>query len=347
VGGGHVSWFASPGIPRAIYQGGAVVQPDGRFVIEGLAEDSYRLVHETLGSLPHVVVVKVAGERTTVALDLPTGRIEGRLIGRTPKPRQTGIGAVGSIRVWPEGFPPKLPRNSGCFTEAEPDGRFTVEHLPPGRYTMTGYGLATTVTVAREGEVVNGTLRPPEKTGEIAGAVKGLPAKPERLEVYLVSAFPKDGDGYLMNDWTRQATVEPKSGAYRLRDLAPGTYGVLVSSGSGEPMPVVWVPGVEVRQGLSRDLTIEVPQGRAVEVVTEDRQSLDRASPSATGWRLKMPSGDWLDQSALPEPLVLPPGEYTIEVAYAGRGVVARKFKVEAGEAAQRVEINPAATDAK
>jgi hypothetical protein len=349
VGGGTVSCFVSPRVPRGVFQGNVPVGPDGRYTIDGLVADGYRVICERPGGLPHEVGLKVEQPQTTFDIDLPTGRIEGRLIGRTPKPKDPY--GIGSIRVLPEGFPPKLGAGVGCFVEAEPDGRFTVEHVPPGRYTLTGYGLATTVTLGGEGSVVAAELRPPAQTGQIAGTLGGTfqrPSEGRRQTVY-VTAFPRGDDGYNFHAWAYQATVEPDSGAYRITDVPAGTYGVVVTgSGPGPAIPCTWLPNVEVRAGLSRELSIAVPEGRAVWIVTEDRLSLERGAAVCTGWRLRVPSGDWLDRGLFGSPIALPLGEYTIEVAYAERGTVSRRFTVERGEGVMSIAVTPpAATDLK
>jgi beta-lactamase regulating signal transducer with metallopeptidase domain/uncharacterized GH25 family protein len=345
VGGGWLSWAATPRLPRAVFQGNVQVGPDGRFAIDGLTRDTYQLTHATATSFPNEFSLKLDQDDATFDIDLPPNRIEGTLVGRTPNPKEPD--GVGSIQVRPRAFPPTVSPRTGFFVEAEPGGRFVIEHVPPGRYTIWGYGLATTVDVPRPDSVVAATLRPPDKTGEIAGVLKGRVPAPDSREwdSLYVTAFPKDDLGYNLLDWNAQVhEFDRRSGAFRIRGLRPGTYGVLVSgAGLDFHVPVVWLPEVTVREGLSRELPIEVPEGRHVDILLDDRRALDRsATVTPTGWRVRMPSGDWLDGSVLQgSSPSLPLGDYVIEAHYGTRGTVTQKFTVERGEGEQKVTVTP------
>ena len=288
--------------------------------------------------MPYQSTVNATQQLTTFDITLPTSRIEGTLIGPAPKP-QIAPG-FGTIQVWPAGASriKKLPPHAGCSAQPDPNGHFTIEHLgASGRYTLVGYGLATSAIIDRPDQVVSASLQPPTKTGEIAGTITHLPPPGGMIEHTIsVTAFPKDDQEYDFHVWNSQAQCDPKTGAYRIRNIPIGTYGLLVSDfPSPAPIPSIWVPTIEVRDGVSRDLSIDIPQSRPI-VVTENRSV-------CTGWRLKMPSGDWLDESLFVGEFALPLGQYTIESAYGRpRLTVTQKLTVEPGNGTQHVTIKRA-----
>jgi hypothetical protein len=218
---GTISWFASPGMLGTVFQGGVLVKPDGTYQIDGLPKGRYRLVYEAFNSLEQSRYVTLNQQTTSFDFDVPTGRIEGTLIGRTPK----ALGPenpLGSIQVWPVGR--DLPPHTGCLVEAGEAGKFAVEQLSPGRYTLIGYGFATTVEIEREGYVAEAKLQPPDKAGEIAGTLTGeIPARTQEYQHVYVTAFPKDEGEYNFHIWNSQAYADPLSHHYQIKDVPVGT----------------------------------------------------------------------------------------------------------------------------
>jgi hypothetical protein len=344
---GYISWFPATKPRGAVFQGGVQVKADGSFQIDGLVRDRYQLIYETRNAMLQSYFVTINGEMTSFDIDLPTARIEGTLVGRAPKV----IGPanpVGSIQVFPIGH--DLPPHSGCLVEADPSGRFSVEHLSPGRYSIVGYGLATTVKVDGEGSVVKAVLQAPEKTGEIAGLITSgqLPIRLSDFQHIYVTAFPKDDGEYNFHIWNSQAQLDPQSHRYQIKNVPVGTYGVLVSSfGVSPPPTLTWIPDIDVQQGVTRQLAIEIPKGRVVRLMYHDEFTGDRALAQWDSARLRLPNGESWDKSMLdqvPE-LALPLGDYTIEAECGGSGVVSQKFTVSEGAGTQQIVIDGGATN--
>lgn len=343
VGTGTVAWYKSPPTPGRNFMGDTRVRPDGTYAIDGLAEGTYRLVYnDLLHTVPSTFTAQATGGAAAAPFDLelPTGRIEGKLVGIKPKekdPKEKWH--LGEIFARPRGVVP-MNGNQGAHVDAAPDGSFTVDYLAPGQYVIDGYGLVTATTIEREGDVATATLRPPEKSGQIAGTLTGhLPAT-EGLGPPQVVAFPRDDRGYDFGVWTYMVEVDRKDNSYRLRNLPPGTYGVFVRglSQRAEFTPLVWIPNIEVRDGLARELVIDIPEGRMVHL---DARA---AGPTLKSWRMRMPSGDWLDAPVftannLGGKVELPLGEYELEADHGKQGTTRQKFTVERGEGPQAVPI--------
>jgi len=348
--GEYVGWFAYPPGIQGIYQGSVQVRPNGTYSVDGLTPGDYELVVQGSTSMVNTFMAHVGPVGPSVYdLNLPTGRIDGQLIGVAQRPQNPDEAALvrqlGTIQVWPRGFPPRIPSDRICMFNPKPDGRFTVEHLEPGWYTVVGYDLDDTVKIDRAGAVATVTLRRAEKTGEIAGTITGRlpPSAGEPFHKIYVTAFPKDELGYDFCVRAHQTELNSQSGRYRLGDVPVGTYGILVTGGPSVAASTActWIPDVEVRAGLSRELPITLPEGRTVEVLTADWRSLDRSVPTCTGWRLQMPSGDWLDGKILMGEVSLPLGRYTIEAQYGpGGAILSQQFTVELGEGTQKVNVD-------
>ena len=96
----YVGWFAYPPGILGIYQGSAQVQPNGSYSVEGLTPGDYELVVQGPTSMVNTFMAHVGASGSTVCnLNLPTGRIDGELIGIAPTPAP--IPQVGTIQVWP------------------------------------------------------------------------------------------------------------------------------------------------------------------------------------------------------------------------------------------------------
>jgi hypothetical protein len=230
--------------------------------------------------------------------------------------------------------------NDGAFVSAAPDGSFSVEHLAPGPYTIDGYDLVTHTTIERPGDTATATLRAPDSPGQIAGTLTGnLPATPGIIPLQ-VTAFPRDAQGYDFGTWTYTTDVSANSHSFRLRNLPPGTYGLLATAmtNRAEFSPTLWLPNIEVRASLSRELTIDIPKGRLVLLNTD-------AAPDLKRWRLRMPTGDWLDstlftRNRLTGTFELPPGDYQLAADFGAAEPSLQSFTVTPGPTTQPVVLH-------
>lgn len=355
VGNGYVSWYPVPRARHGVFQGSVELHADGRFSLEGLPEGRYRLIYEDMPrSMPYTLDVDLKGASVTQDIELPTSRIEGTLVGIAPKPvsprdKELGI-EQGDIRVQSRTVLPKM-GNDCAFVYAGADGRFTVAHLTPGIYTITGYDCQATVTIKKSDSVVQAELKPAEKTGEISGTIRGtiLPAENSMGDVS-VTAFAKDSLGYDVGVG-HYSTMNEKSRKYSIRNLPVGTYAVWLTGTLSTRVPYLWIPGVEVREGQACEVDIDIPENRIIQFVRADPDGAPATLPELQHSRLRIPSGDWLDGYIIAgrplsgQKVALSLGSYTLEADYGSAGMLTQNFTVAKGEGVQEIAISlPTAT---
>lgn len=343
VSDGFLTWYPAGGSPSGIYKGGLKLPADGGFAFQGLAAGRYCLRYEdTAGGMPNTMEVELKGTSATATFELPTSRIEGRLVGA--KPNSSRPSPLGAIFTRLRGISP-MNGNDGAWTNAGPDGRFTIRYLPPGRYTITGYDCITSATIATNDAVLQAELRPAARTGAIAGMVSGpLPPATDDFSTVYVNAFARDDLGYNLGVWY-QETVNKRNGQYRILDLPVGTYGVLLNAYPFKWAPIMWIPEIEVKAGLTRELNIEIPPNRMITFQFPNIYVPDPAAPWVHRWRLRMPPGDWLEHgvftgSSINGTFALPLGNYAVEADYGEAGRVRQEFTVETGVDVQKILVN-------
>lgn len=317
----YLSWFLSPK-PAGVFQGSATLFDDGRYEIEGLPFGKYKLIFSGENAMPSRFNVELKEPDVIFDIALPQSMLSGQLIGITPEPPKPHRD-IGQIFVRPRGVPPML-GELGAFLDADNKGHFEVRYLPPGLYTITGYDCKAEVEITDNNSRVEMNLKKPEKTGEISGGVSGELNLTEYGSLY-INAFQKDRLGYDFGVWYQYAEMDKATRRYRLKNLPVGLYGVFVS-GYSSSAPFIWIPEIEVREGLSRKLDIGIPEGGKVSVKFDQDMIKNVKS-----WRLRMPSGDWLDYtlftgSSLVGSFALPLGEYEMEINLGEKGVVRKKI---------------------
>ena len=91
-------------------------------------------------------------------------------------------------------------------------------------------------------------------------------------------------------------------------------------------------------------LNIEAPAGRSVSItIDEDLRCFAKA------WRLRMPSGDWLDYtvftgSSLVGTVNLPFGEYELEADFGEKGAMRKTIRVVEGQASHEIVLSSSAS---
>lgn len=336
-------------ICRERYKG--TVRADGTYEVAGLPFGRHELTINLPGSWPHHVEVEVRDADTRVDVDLPQGRISGKVFGDLPAPKPHGLGP--HVMVLPRDENARF-EGPGLGPRLDEDQRFALNHVPPGVYTLRAFTdgdahyLPVTVRLERDDDVVDVELRPAKHTGWITGSITpGSPAAQTALaKVSYVPIYvaPKDEFGYDFNSCLG-TNVESGKQKYRIKQVPVGTYGLLVTS-HPKGVPLVWRPNVEVREGLICNLDIGIPEGRdiALQVVYESEH------PAPAVWSLRMPTGDWIPfghivgspgvgviTSALQ--FTLSHGEYIVEADFGGATRVTQAFTVEAGEGVQEIVV--------
>lgn len=361
VGHGHMSWFWKEPMPRNFYYvGGMYLPADGRYSLEGLPAGRHEIIYSDLARcVPHTYAVDANGT-TTLNIELPTSRIEGRLIGVAPKPEEPGrkawrekenIPKLGEIHVFRRDKYGPLNGHDGALVSPDAEGRFTAEHLPPGTYSVWGLDGYVRVDVKTSDSVAEVQLEPPRNPGMITGEIKGKDTGSQ----YTIRILIKDSLGY--EEVNMPAYFTWLSGiprTYSMNNLPAGKYAVLFDGNAGNftnnhpelSMPSVLIPNVEVKEGLAVKVDIHIPEGRLV--LLDFGNGKNPNAPKVRRWQIRYPTGDWLDSTfffgnriANENRFALPLGTYTVEANFGPAGLVTREFTVEKGEGEQTMTITP------
>ncbi|NMO20915.1 PDZ domain-containing protein [Pyxidicoccus fallax] len=198
---------------------------DGRFVLERLSPGRYDVFAGILGRVSTTAPGVEAGRRDLV-LTLARGA---RLTGRV---RDAQGAPVASFRLEMQQHKGPLEREYGAtLTVVDPEGRFTVEGLAPGTYTLRvgAHGLAPSamqVSVAPDAKEVGPvevTLAPGARLeGQVVKAGGGGPISGARVQV--------EGGLYGASLATVFDAMTDASGRFVLEGLAPGTLSLSVSA---------------------------------------------------------------------------------------------------------------------
>jgi hypothetical protein len=342
IGDGHVGCevlaSAPPGTIEEFY---ATTASDGTYEIEGLPPGDYQVWIQVSGSILQPFHVRIAPGENHFDADLPQGRIEGHVFAPPHQPDKTLV--IIGLRTRPQ------VGAKGSAVWAAADGSFVVRFLPEGTYTLfadTGAApLRATVTIRADAPTVHIELRPPEHLGWIQGTIRNADGGTPDFDSnsVVVAAIPKDEWGYDFGSRYRDA-MQSGDWDYRITDLPPGTYGLMVRRGFEHP--ILWIPDVEVRAELAHQLDLKLPAGRKVVI----RLDYSGRAPSRAVWKLRMPSGDWFPSTMFmgssgatlgsgPIPFGLALGTYTIQADFGEAGTVTRELSVVAGEGVQEFII--------
>jgi len=315
---------------------GSIAQ--GRYELADLAGGSYELSIGGEGALTQRFEVRVGPEDTVLDLELPAGRIEGRLgFERTP--------AEAELEVWvfPHGWYQES-GNRGVFLAPDPEGRFAARHLSPGVYVVSASGaerpvrsLVVTVTDAAPRQEV--MLAREDALGVLAGRI--TTAVPRGARGWLsIAALKHEPTGLRRVGY---AEVDG-AGAFRA-ELEAGRYDLLVSP-FDVPAPFVLVPDVFIEPGAETALSVSLPEGRPVSIHLEAGEAW---TPCAT-WRLCLAERAWLPfvlfigsssdgRRAGTRPFQLPYGTYSVAADFGDPAPVLREFTVVPGEGKQEIVV--------
>lgn len=309
---------------------------DGSYEIDGVPFGRYEVVVYLPSSWANRFPVNVEGAETKLDIDLPTGRILGRIAEENAPAHASPHRSVTMYRHEPR----EALLGPTATHEVDAEGRFEVRHVPPGTYSLFKGRLRGTAQVSATDDEVRVELRLPEKTGWIGGTIAGLPEARGGGSLYvLLTALRQDEWGSNVVD-QYAAKLDRQSSAYRFEDLPVGTYAVCV--GDPPAVPLVWIPDIEVRENLLRALDIVIPEGRALRVTLANGER-----PSRAVWWIRLSTGERIPCShsfgssghGLIYDFKLPFGDYVLEADFGESVRVRHPFTVVPGEGVQEVVV--------
>ena len=255
------------------------IEDDGRFELDLEGPGTYVI---TLQSTPEGGIGQdnveyleevPPGPEHRVTLTLPEGAIAGRVTGSDGRP------LVGErVSLYADGSTSTGTISGGKYAETTTDdeGRYRVERLEPGTYTVgaggrpltalfgeeDGHGRAIVTGIAvADGAEVGGVDFELDLAGSVSGRITNSAGKP----VEGASIFVRAEDGTLLERISLQ-TSGP-GGTYDYRGLAPGDYTISARTreeASGEELPV------RVRPGAATEVDLVLDPATMVEVIVTD-----------------------------------------------------------------------------
>jgi hypothetical protein len=230
-------------------ESGAVARPDGSFVLTGISPGTYTLQAQTRprqqnfaarqdaydpSQLFGRATVRVAGEATIPAsVTLAPGRSISGVVHFNMERRPDLATSTYTVRLTvPPGTSMSGPLPSA---RVEPDGRFTLAGVPPGRFglSVSGPWTESVLIDGRDvlddlfevdgvsdvtGVIVNVTDQVPEVSGTVT------PAEGFVVQDYMVVIVPTEERYWVSGARRAQARPPDADGYFTLRGLPPGTY---------------------------------------------------------------------------------------------------------------------------
>ena len=324
--------------------GFAEVQADGSWELRGFPPGRYRMTwgddgKHCSGLVPLVVDLRDADE--TVDFDLPRTRIDVQMANGKPLPPRLRMTIIAS------GTAP-LGGNSGALFTITPESH-VIEHVPPGRWTVTDqmHELAGQVTLEGPDSTAVAKLGSGEHgSALITGRLVGW--SPSSDAAFQVRAFPKDAFGLDITREFGRPDVRA-DGSFRITHLPAGTYGLLIMPaewGFGPAPsrpPCLYVPDISVADGRSAHCEVVVPPSQVVSFELPVKSPIRR-------WRVALHGEDWLPYSlfvgsepralqAIPGQLSLPVGEHKVLVELGDDPPRIVTVDVRAGEDVQEIVL--------
>jgi RNA polymerase sigma-70 factor (ECF subfamily) len=311
----------------------------GRYELAGLVPGSYELLVEGDGMLVQSFEVELAEPETCLDLELPPGRIEGKLAFERSS-AETEL----RVLVFPYGWTPAS-GNRGVFLTPDSDGRFAARHLPPGPYVVSVRGEASpvrarVVTLAAGERVRTVELARDHELGTLAGRITNLAAVPRGGAT--IAVLKREPEGLRPVAW-----LDVDDGGSFRGDVEPGRHALLVSAGPRSDVPALFVPEVHVEPGAATEVALTLLEARPVSIALDAHGAWTPRSI----WRLRMPSGEWLSfvnfigsepegRRASARAFALPLGSYAVEADFGDPTPVVREFTVVPGDGVQEVVVS-------
>jgi len=214
-----------------------------------------------------------AGEGHHVELELPTGRISGRVVGADGAPAasiQVSLTGGRTISIFNT--------SGGREVQSDENGRFHFERVRPGTYELRagadaaagffggegpGCGIALLSGLELvEGGALDGLELRLSEPGTIRGVVRGADGSPAAE----ASVWVRDSVGRVLN--TRSWCVTDSGGRFRFRGAGRGRYTVLARTEDAASQEVA----VDVSEGLESEVDLTLESGTMLVVAMEDEQ---------------------------------------------------------------------------
>jgi beta-lactamase regulating signal transducer with metallopeptidase domain len=345
IGRGAVEVIALATDAHDFQMGFGHVKPDGTWDITGLPPGRYRMTwcddeKRNSGLVPLVVDVHAAD--VTQDFDLPRTRIDVQLADGQPLPNHL------EMTILTPGTAP-LGGNSGALLTITPESHI-IEHVPPGRWTVTDqmHKLSAQVTLEGPDSSAVAKLDTANHGRElITGQL--VDWKPDGSgKSFEIHAYPKDAFGLDLTREYGEPDARP-DGSFRITHLPAGTYGLLIMPTDGKGWlgdnpPCLYVPDVSVGDGRSPRCDVAVPPSRRVSFKLSGSSLLCR-------WRVALHDEDWLPFSlflgsspralvAQPGALPLPVGEHKVLVERGDEPPRIVVVRVEPGEDVQEIDLD-------
>ena len=264
----------------ALFEGSALLSslksartaPDGSFAMTLPSSGDWVLMvgEDVDGEGSEFPLTVPPGESHHVELDLPTGRISGRVLAPDGAPAQGAqVSLAGSSVV-------SMLRNSGGReTRADEDGRFAFQRLRPGAYDLRAGGEGLVVPTGGAGGWANAVLSNLELGAGGAldglelrlaepGTLRGVVRKSDGSPASSASVWVRDAAGRLL--FTRSWCTTDAAGRFTFRDAGSGRHTVFARS---ETEASAEVP-VEIRAGAESEVELMLQPGTLLLVAVED-----------------------------------------------------------------------------
>ncbi len=336
---------------------------DGSFHLSGLLPGDYLVTVSRVrqfadyvdGGIGHLEKFSLASGKNSLDIQLPDGKIAGRIVGRLP---ERVPGERQPVFITRRSPPTNVPLNlNDAIVELEADGQFVLEHVPPGNYSISTLfpepGFPGTEIEVEPGSLeTQVVLRAEQQFGKLSGRITGVASIPaavvdEDTPKLYVTAYRKQGKEIRLDRAVDWAEVDRTNLNFEFPALPEGAYGVLLRAdlghlGTPREAVVTWSPDVEVRVGQTRQLSIDVPEGRALEF----KFPLSDRMPTRARWDLVLPGGSKLPMEAFavsyqtlngyryPGRVLtrLPYGKYQIQADFGELGQQTTDFQIPAGD---------------
>lgn len=283
-------------------------------------------------------------ESVTLAFELPSGVIRGRIFGPDGKPLE-GV----SLSIAVEGpVSASLGFGGNGNIRSDEDGSYSIENLRAGNFAITagtslrfgaesqaGYGRAIRGGLElAEGGTLDGIDFRLEKPGEIRGKVVNTAGTP----VPKAAIFVRDADGRVLD--RRTGTVTEANGSFRYTSIAPGDYTVFCRTRTGASDSV----RARVTAGGQDEIALTLEAGTILIVSSIDgdknpvpsrvevRDENDRQVNGLSSWETAME--DFFSNFSVSEHHIgpLPAGTYSVRTVTSDGEEKKRKVKLSGQE---------------
>ena len=328
----------------------AVLDGPGNYLFQVQVQKDATAMEQDVLEFPKVVP---EAEEHRVQLDLPSGRITGRVLGADGEPAQRA-----RISLASEGGVTFGTFFGGRYSELTTgeDGTFDLAYLPPGVYTISAggdvaggvfgghaaEGRSVRDGIAVEaGQWVQGVDFRLERPGELTGQVVDVTGSP----VPGAAIFVRDGQGRLLERFSMISS--DATGRFRYSGVAPGRYTVsartdALASFESEAVEVTSEreseTAIRVDAGTILRVSVVSKTGEAVKATISVRDPSGNEVNGMISFSEMMNTAGFLYSTEEQRVGPLPPGRYTVTAVADGGRAVAKPVTLS-GQAERKLKI--------